>query len=134
MAKEVTAPRIGRYAITIPANTGTGSRVKDLLVAAGMPLPGITPRSGTDGAFTLGIAILGTQPASTTARAAFDIASPRYDATGQPAAITGTDFTLHGERAAAGVDYYEPADGDLDSYVRSTDGNTVAALAIVYLL
>lgn len=107
-----------RYAITIPDNTGNGSTLLALLQAAGFRgdrCNGVIIRPYAPG-------VGGAQ------RAAFVAASPRIT----NGAITGTDFTTHGDYYAAGEVYYLPADADsTDTYLRSASGSTVSALAVV---
>jgi hypothetical protein len=104
-----------RVAITIPTNAGTGTRLADLLAAAGYlgPAP-------------LAIILDAKQPNSASDRAAVVLASPR-----RGAAIAAADFTTNGQYVAAGVSHYLASDQDAQSYARSADGNTVSALAIV---
>lgn len=109
-----------RFKITIPSNAGTGSTILDLLVAAGFT-------SGNGPSITA-VIISKKQPNSATDRAAFVIASPRG---GSP--ITATDFTDHGECVPAGERHYLPSDKDVNSYVRSLDGNPVPAIATVLI-
>lgn len=130
MSRTVTANTVYRVAITIPANTGNGSTLRSLIASAtgGISTTAlVAPTPTGDGSPLLNVKILGVD-ATGTSRAAFVVANTR-----QGASITATDFTTHGEYIAAGVDYYEPADGDFDSYVRSASASTITAIAVVYM-
>lgn len=95
--------------ITIPANTGSGATIRSLI--EGVSFAGVA---------CIAFRILGTL-AEGTEHAAFHVAS-----TGFGAAITGTDYTTHGELVAAGAIYNSfPSTKAADMYVRSTDANTV---------
>lgn len=102
---------IRRFQVTIPT-LATGARIIDLI---GLPESGV----GYFGFRILGVKADGTQ------RALIQLASPRPGAE-----IDANDFTLHGEAVIAGDDYYEPADGDLFSYVRAPGGDTVAVVVV----
>lgn len=117
MTHAIQAGRIFLQAITIPDNTGNGSTLRALLLAGGY-----------QGESPLAIKVLGLVPAGTN-RGAIVFATPR-----QPdAAITGTDYSSHGEAVAAGVDWYEPIDNAADVYVRSASGSTVTTVCALYL-
>jgi len=104
-----------RGAVTIPNNAGTGSRLLDLMRAAGY-----------DGPDACAVKVLARVPDGTD-RSAFVIASRRPNA----AAISSTDFTTHGQHVAAGTEYAEPVDRDAsESYVRSTGASTVSAIVL----
>lgn len=123
MAATVTlmGSRTSRYAITIPANSGNGSTIAALLVAAGYDGP-------TTGIF---VSIEATAPGVTfAARAAFVAASPRPGVA--LTAIAAADFTTHGEPIDAGAAYSAASDADAAStYVRSATASTITALAKV---
>lgn len=107
-----------RYAVTIPANTGNGSALRELLRTAGF--------QGEASAIFIDGLIPGV---AGTARAAIMAANPR-----QGAAIADTDFTTHGQYIAAGRDYYQPVDADwTDTYFRTITSSTLTALVTVYL-
>lgn len=120
MASTVTlmGGRPGRYAITIPANSGNGSTIADLLVAAGYNGP----------ATGISVSIEATAPGvAYAARAAFVAASPRPGA-----AIAAADFTTHGEPIDAGAAYNTASDADaVGTYLRSGSASTITALAKV---
>ena len=100
-----------RTRITLPA---AGGRMGDLLRTA---LP------GTDISRVLTVLILGQLPDGAD-RVAFTVADPRPGA-----AITGTDYTTHGQFVPAGQDYTSPSAGDLDSYVKAAgDSPAIAVL------
>lgn len=107
---------IWRAQLTIPSNAGTGAKLLTLLRAAGY--------LGPD---TCAIKVCAKLVDGTTDRPAFLVASPRLAGT----AVVAGDFTSHGQPVAAGVDYDEPADTDVDSYVRSLSASTIAAQVVV---
>jgi hypothetical protein len=114
--KALMAQQVGntpmRRAITIPDNTGLGSTFRALFIAAGLT------QDQTDAiiGFKIPPRLLG-----------FVVANPMPGV-----AIQASDYTTHGQ-AVADIDlYYEPADLDLDSYVRSASGSAVTALAVIY--
>lgn len=109
-----------RFAITIPILSSNGSTIMDLLRAAGY-----------DGPSTCVVRIHKNQPNSALARAAFVAANLRFT-NGSSAVFAATDFTTHGQYIPAGEDYGESCDADASTtLVRSTDANTVSALAVV---
>jgi hypothetical protein len=100
-----------RVRVTIPS---VGGKLEDIITAA---LPG-QPVSQVLTVLVLGRLSDGTD------RAAFTVADPRPGA-----AITGTDYTTHGQYVAPGEDYTSPAAGDLDSYVKAaSDSPAVVVL------
>lgn len=117
MTHAIQSGRILDVAITIPANSGNGSTLFDLIKAGGY-----------QGEKPLAIKVLGLVPAGTN-RGAVVFATPR-----QPtAAIASTDYSTHGQAVAAGLDWYEPTDGAADVYVRSASGSTVPAVCVLFL-
>jgi hypothetical protein len=108
---------VWRGRITIPNNTGTGSRLLDLLRAAGYPGPD-----------ACAVKVAAKLSDGTTDRPAFTAATPRANG----AAIATADFTTHGQPVAAGVEYAEPSDADgSTTFVRSLSGSTIAAQCVV---
>lgn len=105
------AGNIRRFQVTIPT-VATGAKIRDLVP---------TPEAGVD---YFGFRIMGVK-ADGTQRALIQLASTRPGV-----AIDAADFTTHGEAVIAGDDYYEPADGDLDSYVRAPGGDTTAVIVV----
>lgn len=104
---------IRRFQATIP-NSATGAQVRSLVP---------TPEAGVE---YLGFKILGVDPTGVQ-RALIQVASPRPGS-----AIAASDFTTHGQAVVTGADYYEPADLDLDSYVRAPAG-AASAIFVVYV-
>lgn len=104
---------IRRFQATIP-NAATGAKISALLPV---------PEAGVE---YLGFKILGIGPDGVQ-RPLIQVASPRPGS-----AIAATDFTTHGQGVVAGADYYEPADADLDSYVRAPAG-AASAIFVVYV-
>lgn len=98
-----------RCQVTIP---GAGATIRSLL-----------PRLPQDGD-PVTLVILG-RLADGTDRVAITVASPRPGA-----AITGTDYSTHGQHAAAGEDYTCPAVRDLDSYVRAAVDSPAVLLVL----
>lgn len=107
---------IWRGRIAIPAAADAGTTFLALLRTAGYPGPD-----------SCALKVLGIDAAGAS-RAAMSVATPRTSAS----AITATDFTTHGQPVLAGVDYYEPSDGDAaQSYVRALAGATFNAQCVV---
>jgi hypothetical protein len=131
MGLPVTASRIGRYAITIPANTGNGATILSLLQAAGFSE--VTRLAPGNAAFPHGLKIA-ARTIDGAQRGALQVASPRYDQTGTAVALTSTDFTTHGQFIPIGEEYYEPVDGDFYSSVRSNTASAIPAMAVVYII
>jgi hypothetical protein len=101
-----------RVRITIPA---AGGKLIDLIMRAVD-----APRE------PLAIKILGRLP-DFTERGRFIVADPRPGA-----AIQAADYTTHGEAVEVGEDYTNPSAGDLDSYLKATDGSDITAVAILF--
>lgn len=102
---------IRRVAVTVPAAGGTIASLISSVVG--------------DGEIVLAVKILG-KLVNGGDRVALTVASPRLGS-----AITSTDYTTHGQYVAAGVDYYEPADQDVQSYVKAASDS--AATVVVYV-
>ncbi len=106
------------WAITIPANGGTGTSVQDLLTAAGY--------YGEVKGYIIGAYLAGT---AGTLRPAFLAATTRPGV-----AITATDFSTNGEYVAAGQVFYKPVERDfVHRYLQSTGGSTIVAQCDVLL-
>ena len=108
-----------RTQITIPISTGLGATWRSLMIAS------FVARGLSAGdAATLGARIQ-----------AFKIVAPSlgFVVAMRPtfAAPDEASFSTHGQIAQAGVDYYEPSDGDADCYVRSA-GAAFTAVAVCY--
>lgn len=106
------------YAITIPANTGDGDTLHNLLIAAGYVGSADGPRVVT---------ICEKIPAGTD-RAAIVLASPRLNSEGKAQAITATDYSTHGRYVDAGVAWYSATDKADGVYLRSASASTVTAI------
>lgn len=105
-------------AISIPANTTTtGATIESLVKTA---LGGGIPRA------FLQIVIDKNQPAVSTDRAAFLVASTRPGT-----AIAATDFTTHGRYVEAGEELNIPAEQAHLLSVRSATASAVPALATI---
>lgn len=108
-----------RVRITVPQ---AGGKLRDLIRAALPQGSDIPDRVLT--VLILGTVPNGVSPWTSSDRAAFCVASPRPGA-----AITGTDYTTHGQPVATGEDYTSPSAGDLDSYLMAaSDSPAIAVL------
>ena len=108
-----------RIRITIPGDS-LGARLHDLIMPS---LP--------EGTVPIAVKIMGLLPDGVSQRAVFQAASPRF-LDGARQAITGSDFTNDGEGVAVGVDWYEPADADCQSYVRAPGGDAPAVVVVFF--
>lgn len=100
-------------------------RIGVTIPAAGAPVALLVASVVAPGERVVAFKILGKTAAGAD-RAAITIASPRLGA-----AITGTDYSTHGEVSPLGTDYYEPADLDVSSYVKAA--SDTAATIVVFI-
>ncbi len=119
--------RTYRVVITIPAANATVSTLlnfRELMKAADVASP-----------HPLTFRVYEYAPLSTTARAAFDVATPRNNvaiATGAVPRCVAADFSTHGQTVPAGVAYDFPSESDcLDSFPRANAGAPFTALCLV---